>query len=198
MKKSFNINKTQSVYGLLEYDDSLVTDIEDRYSSNTQNSESSNKLFISKKARDTIFEHIGWSVDIDRNSVEQGGIIIGHSYLDEKTKDISGIAVGAIPATTAKGSMAYLEFDHNTWKLMIDELDLINENNQESELQVIGWYHTHPGRLSVFMSSTDLNTQRKMFSMEWQFAIVLNPQKEVWRAFNGSEAKECNGYMLKY
>lgn len=198
MKKSFKINKTQSVYVLLEYDDSLAQNFDERYSSNTQNSESSNKIFISKKARDTIFKHISWSVDTERNSVEQGGILIGHSYLDKKTKDISSVAVGAIPATTAKGSMAYLEFDHNTWKLMIDELDLINEDNQDSELQVIGWYHTHPGRLSVFMSGTDLNTQRKMFSKDWQFAIVLNPQKEIWRAFNGSEAKECKGYMLKY
>jgi proteasome lid subunit RPN8/RPN11 len=80
---------------------------------------------------------------------------------------------------------------------MIDKLDLINEDNQEDELQVIGWYHTHPGRLSVFMSGTDLNTQSKMFSMVWQFAIVLNPQKQLWRAFSGSKAKECKGYMLK-
>jgi len=197
MKKSFKINKTQSVYVFPEYDDSLVCDFDDRYSSNTQNSECSNKIIISKKARDRIFKHISWGVDTERNSVEQGGILIGHSYLDENTKHITGFAVEAIPATTAKGSMFYLEFDHNTWKLMIDELDLINKDKQESELQIIGWYHTHPGRLSVFMSRTDLNTQRKMFSKDWQFAIVLNPQKEIWRAFSGSETKECKGYILK-
>jgi len=197
MSKNFKINKIETEYELKEFNSSMNYDFFAEYSSNIQQSDSFNKILVTNDARETIFEHISWSIDTEHNSVEQGGILIGHSYLDKNTNQIVGLAIQAIPATTAKGSMAYLEFDHSTWKLMIDKLDLLNEDNQETELQVIGWYHTHPGRLSVFMSGTDLNTQSKMFSMDWQFAIVLNPQKQIWRAFSGSEAKECKGYMLK-
>jgi hypothetical protein len=47
------------------------------------------------------------------------------------------------------------------------------------------------------MSGTDLNTQQKMFSKNWQFAIVLNPQKQTWRAFRGADARECHGEIIK-
>ena len=195
--KNFKIEKVVVVYKPKELNNSIEFDFFEKYTSNTYNSESINEIIISNEARKTIFEHISWGIDTERNSVEQGGLLIGHCYLDKNSTKIIGIAKQAIVATTAKGSMAYLEFDHSTWKLMMDKLDTINEDNQDSELQVIGWYHTHPGRLSVFMSGTDLNTQRKMFSKDWQFAIVLNPQKQIWRAFSGSEAKESQGYMLK-
>lgn len=197
MNKNFRINKIETEYELKEFNRSIQNSYFEELSSNIQHSDSLNRILITNNARETIFEHISWSIDSERNSVEQGGILIGHSYLEKDTNQITGLVTQAIPATTAKGSMAYLEFDHNTWKLMIDKLDLINDDNQEDELQVIGWYHTHPGRLSVFMSGTDLNTQSKMFPMDWQFAIVLNPQKQIWRTFSGSKAKECKGYMLK-
>lgn len=161
--------------------------------SNVQKIESSNEIVVLDKARKSMFDHIGWGQDVKNNSVEQGGILIGHSYRED---DVTvGVVKYAIPAFLAKGSMAYLEFGHDAWKSMVDELDNLNESLSEDEMQVIGWYHTHPGRLSVFMSGTDRNTQAKMFYQDWQFAIVLNPQKKVWRAFSGCDSKECLGQI---
>ncbi|AXG72384.1 JAB1/Mov34/MPN/PAD-1 ubiquitin protease [Kordia sp. SMS9] len=198
MNKKFSIHETVSEYipKLLEKNISLEKN--DEYDSDIQKLGTLNEIFLSQKAKETIFGHIDWNKDTANNSVEQGGLLIGHSYEDKKKKRIIGYAKNAIPALTAKGSMAYLKFDHHTWKLMMDNLDAMNDDSEKNEeLQVIGWYHTHPGRLSVFMSGTDLHTQRTMFSKDWQFAIVLNPQKQIWRAFSGLDAKECNGYILK-
>lgn len=197
MHKKFNIESIVEIYKPILFDTKVLGEKESKYNSNIEKTETLNEILLSQKAKETIFNHIDWNKDTTNNSVEQGGLLIGHSYRDEQNQKIIGYAKEAIPAFTAKGSMTYLEFDHATWKLMIDQLDTINEKNKDTDLQIIGWYHTHPGRLSVFMSGTDLNTQKQMFSMDWQFAIVLNPQKQIWRAFNGAEAKECKGYMLK-
>ena len=63
-------------------------------------------------------------------------------------------------------------------------------------LQVIGWYHTHPGGLSVFMSGTDRATQRRHFSADWHFALVLNPHRQSIRAFHGPECLECSAAAI--
>lgn len=175
----------------------VLLERDEQYDSNLHILEVGNEIYLSKQAKETIFNHIDWGKDTQKNSVEQGGLLIGNTFIEKGSSAITAYVEEAIPAFTAKGSMAYLEFDHRTWKSMMDAIDAINDNHQKGDFQIVGWYHTHPGRLSVFMSGTDLNTQRKMFSKDWQFAIVLNPQKQVWRAFNGKEAKECKGQILK-
>ncbi|WP_299273596.1 hypothetical protein [uncultured Psychroserpens sp.] len=198
MPKRFKIKGITDSYTLRPVSEVNLHLTEDCILSNIQILETANKLFISDTARSTIFDHIGWSASTGQNNVEQGGLLIGHSYVDESDSSVLGFVEYAIPALSAKGSMVYLEFNHDSWKSMMDQLDEMNATvPNHAELQIIGWYHTHPGRLSVFMSGTDLNTQRKMFSKDWQYAIVLNPQKQVWRAFNGKDSKECNGYILK-
>lgn len=154
-------------------------------------------IYINTDAWDTINSHINWGRDVQSNSVEQGGLLLGRAYTHTASGSIYGKVEKAIPGYTAEGSMAYLKFDHSTWKKMLEEFDELTSQEEWADLQIIGWYHTHPGRLSVFMSGTDMNTQQKMFSKNWQFAIVLNPQKQTWRAFRGANASECNGEIIK-
>jgi proteasome lid subunit RPN8/RPN11 len=97
---------------------------------------------------------------------------------------------------SAKGSSVHLEMTHDTWKEMLDSADKLLEQSPQRELQIIGWYHTHPNGLQVFMSGTDRDTQSRMFAHDWQFAVVLNPQKQRWRAFFGHTARECKGYVI--
>lgn len=154
-------------------------------------------IYLSADAWDTIAGHIGWGRDVPSNSVEQGGLLLGRAYVHGDTGLIYGMAEKALPAITAEGSMAYLKLSHSTWRSMMEEFDVLTSREEWADLQIIGWYHTHPGRLSVFMSGTDMNTQRRMFSKAWQFAIVLNPQKQTWRAFRGADARECHGEIIK-
>jgi proteasome lid subunit RPN8/RPN11 len=172
--------------------------IEEMLNSEINNCECTHKLYLTKDASLQIFKHIGWGKSTEYNSVEQGGILLGYTYYDEKQKLLYGVVEIAIPALTAKGSSTYLKFDHNTWKAMINKVDNIILNIEKNrQLYIIGWYHTHPGRLSVFMSSTDRNTQKRMFSQDWQYAIVLNPQNKIWKVFNGSKTIECRGFILQ-
>jgi len=149
------------------------------------------ELYLTMSAFSTIKNHIWWGSNTYKNTVEQGGILLGHAYRNPDTSVVYAIAEQAIPGRLARGSAGYLEVTHETWKEMLDDMD-----NLHTELQLIGWYHTHPNNLDVFMSGTDRTTQQRLFGNDWQFAIVLNPHKKIWRAFYGSNSSECRGYVL--
>jgi proteasome lid subunit RPN8/RPN11 len=149
------------------------------------------EFYLQRDAFRDIENHIGWGHRTNENGVEQGGILLGHAYRNPNTNFVLGVAEQAISGRSAKGSSSYLEVTHETWKKMLDDADRLYP-----ELQVIGWYHTHPNNLDVFMSGVDYATQKRLFHNDWQFAIVLNPHKKIWRAFYGSESSECRGYVL--
>lgn len=157
----------------------------------------SHELFITSNAIEQIFSHIGWGRRIEYNSVEQGGILLGQVFRDEDEKLTYGIVETAIAGSSAKGSSVSLEMTHETWKQMLDSVEDILNRNPQKNLQVIGWYHTHPNDLSVFMSGVDQSTQSRLFFHDWQFAVVMNPHKKIWRAFYGMNANECRGFVIQ-
>ena len=150
------------------------------------------KFYISALAWSQITQHIAWGQTTSFNTVEQGGLLLGQVYRDEDKRILYGLAEEAVVGDLAKGTPAYLRMDFETWKKMIDEID-----EKDQSTQVIGWYHTHPNSLDVFMSGTDMRTQRRMFSLEWQFAIVINPHRQIWRAFRGANAEKCIGKIAE-
>lgn len=50
-------------------------------------------------------------------------------------------------------------------------------------LRVAGWFHTHPGH-GIFMSGTDRENHR-MYTQQWQVALVVDPQRRTWGFFTG-------------
>ena len=155
-------------------------------------------LCISQKAKIQIWQHIGWG---EKNSAintnEQGGILLGNVYRDTEKSIVHGLVTQVVTTDLAQGKPAYLKMTHEAWSQMLNDADFIIDANPDKDLQVIGWYHTHPNNLDVFMSGTDLNTQQKFFYQKWHYAVVLNPHREYWRVFIGAEAKECQGFILK-
>ena len=153
-------------------------------------------LYLTKEAMSHIASHIGWGKMTQHNCIEQGGILLGEAFRDPANGITYGIVNAAIAGLSARGSSVHLEMSHDTWREMLDSADRLLEESPHKELHVIGWYHTHPNGLDVFMSGTDRETQRQMFGHEWQFAIVMNPQKSQWRAFYGAAAEECRGFVI--
>lgn len=156
----------------------------------------SHRLYLTREAMGHIHSHIGWRQVTSHNCVEQGGILLGQAFRDSTRGITYGVVSAAVAGLSARGSSVHLEMTHDTWKEMLDSADRLLEQSPHKELQVIGWYHTHPNGLDVYMSGTDRDTQSRMFAQDWQFAIVLNPQKQRWRAFYGREAQECKGYVI--
>lgn len=153
-------------------------------------------LHVTDAAMRRIHDHIEWKRSSSQNLVEQGGILLGSTIQDPVTGLLHGFVTDAIAAKSgARGSGAHLEMGHEAWHGMLVEADAIRDASNGAT-QLIGWYHTHPGQLDVFMSSVDRHTQETFFAEDWQFAIVLNPQRELWRVFHGRAAVECRGYWL--
>jgi len=148
-------------------------------------------LFILGDAAQAIDKHVGWGRTTADNHVEQGGLLIGHVYRDPARQLVYGVVGEALPAVGARSSTTFLEMSPEVWAEMLERLD-DRVRDGLAELQVIGWYHTHPGELSVFMSDTDRRTQQRFFDRDWHFALVLNPQRRVYKAFQGRDASPCN------
>ncbi|MGB4966283.1 MAG: hypothetical protein WBO77_04225 [Microgenomates group bacterium] len=153
------------------------------------------RCYLLKDAIDTIFMHIGWGTNSIDNRKEQGGLLVGTIWKDPQSDMDVSLVEFAVRGNTAKGSSAYLEMDHGTWKLMLDEVYELGLTRDD--LRVVGWYHTHPGSLDVFMSGTDRGTQSRMFVQDWHIALVLNPQRQIWGAFHGRDATQCAAVVVK-
>lgn len=156
---------------------------------------SPHRLFILEGVwANEIGEHLGWGKRTRQNRVEQGGILLGEVFHDPQNARTFGIVQKAVAGISAQGSPGYLSMGHNTWEEMLNQADAFLERTK-NPLRIIGWYHSHPNELPVFMSGTDLNTQAKFFYNEWQFSVVINPHKQIWRAFVGRNAPECEGLI---
>ncbi len=155
------------------------------------------ELYLTSKAVRQISQHIHWGEKSFKNGVEQGGILLGKVYRDEAAGVTYGLAEEAVAGELGRGSGVYLELDHSAWQQMYQQVDSLLERRGKGDMYIIGWYHTHPNSLDVFMSGTDRGTQERMFNKDWQFAIVLNPQRKIWKAFHGASARECRGEICK-
>lgn len=150
-------------------------------------------LVISQRAEREIKDHIGWAMKTRYNIREQGGILIGSPYLVDGR--VVSVVECAIPAELSESNAAYLKMDTETWVKM---LNLYDERYRDQGLYVVGWFHTHPNGLGVFMSSTDMGTQWAFFRENWHFAIVLNPHRKLIACFHSAQADSCCLYPANF
>lgn len=155
------------------------------------------RTYLTPEAVKEIFDYITWGDLSSENAEEQGGFLIGR-YLYDPEKDLNiAIVEMAIPAKHARGSIGTLEIQNQDMWEMHQQLDTINSTRSEEEkLLVLGWFHTHPNTLDVFMSGTDRYTQRTFFSGERALAIVLNPHRKIWKCFRSAECCDTMAEML--
>lgn len=192
-KKKFNIQQTSDPYRPQNKKKRTINKA-NGYKTDFRLGQSNHELLIEEEAGISMFNHIDWGKKTNINKVEQGGLLLGDVFFDPSMQAYEGIVSKIIPARNTLGTNVYLDLNHEVWKKMIDEIDELKDK-EGYEGQVMGWYHTHPNMLDVFMSDTDINTQRRMFPHDWQFAIVLNPHLQIWRSFRGFDIDECHGFI---
>ena len=156
---------------------------------NVKPRDKSHRIYFLPSALRDLDEHIWWGQYTKSNHVEQGGLMVGNVFVEPGDGFVYAIVEHLVPMHGAKGSPGFLEMDTDAFYDAIQEAQkLIDQNNSTRQ---IGWYHTHPNTLDVFMSDTDRRNQRHSFSQDWQFAVVLNPHRKICRAFHGGEIKEA-------
>jgi len=74
-----------------------------------------------------------------------------------------------VVTTELKSSSSKVRFDPEAFPKLFHDLD-----DSGFDYILVGWYHSHPGH-TCFLSKTDLDTQRSMFSQPYHSALVVDP-----------------------
>ena len=136
-------------------------------------------FFIKEEAMEKIILH---SYEMGMEGKEAMGFLLGDV---RKWRHEYSIAFDAI--TGSLDATAYsVKFSRKAFEELFDKLDEI-----EYEYIIVGWYHSHVGYTS-FMSSVDIETQRKYFNKPFHIAMVVDPINMEAKAFKlvGNECIE--------
>lgn len=120
------------------------------------------RAYFSEEALREILAHAATSPH-----AEVGGVLLGTVTFWRRTVRLR--VEQTLPARTAGERRAELTFTHETWAQLNEE-----QSRVCPDLQIIGWYHTHPG-LGVFMSDRDVFIHNNFFAHEGFLALVVDP-----------------------
>lgn len=127
------------------------------------------KLYINSKALQKMDAHS--ITDLDN---EVGGFLVGN--IDNETTNIEDF----LPANSGESKSTSFKFTEADWKSLYEVID------NDSKINLIGWFHTHPD-FGAFLSSYDEFIQHNFFSDNGRVAIVFDPIRQEWAAFLQSE-----------
>ena len=95
------------------------------------------------------------------------GVLVGSLCEDDDGQFVS--VEGAIRGSAARKGRTHVTFTQETWTQIHEE-----KERDYPKLQIVGWYHTHPG-FGVEFSEMDRFVQRNFFPGAGQVAFVTDP-----------------------
>ena len=105
---------------------------------------------------------------LEDTSVELGGVLLGGQYEDEDGNEFV-IVTDSLRAQHYEATKGSFKFTHDTWEQISRERDEFPD-----DLQMIGWYHTHPD-WGVFLSGMDMFICDNFFNKPLDLALVIDP-----------------------
>ncbi len=148
-------------------------------------------------------EVIGWKrSDYPKNRTEQGGLLFGYYVQGASGQPVQGVVTEIVEANAACRLPGYIEWDamediRLQRQFFVRKEELAAQAPDAAEkLCIMGWWHTHPNDLDVFLSSTDMETVRLKYNKPEKYSVVLNPHRGLFRAFAGADALDVPVVML--
>ncbi len=128
-----------------------------------------------------VLERVVYEHSFSATDREVGGVLLGRIEPNR-----SPTVEAAIWALQASERAAQLTFTQDAWEHIHRVLE-----QQHPSLEIVGWYHTHPG-YGVFLSEQDLFIHRNFFQNHGQIALVIDPiaAEEAVFAWKGDEITE--------
>ena len=133
-------------------------------------------IFLDHAPADAIERHA-----LSNTSVELGGILLGWECVDETTGEPFVWITQALEARHYENTQASFTYTHDSWEEITRERERLFP-----DLDVVGWYHTHPG-FGIFLSSHDLFIHEHFFTQELQIAYVVDPIRQTRGFFQWRE-----------
>lgn len=190
-----NINTQMNDECIRTFDEKNDINGQVRLSDNYYSADKNHKLIIKASAVKEIFDFIEWDTGVREDiRVEQGGVLLGRRYFDSDNEIHYVIVSKAITSEEATGSSAFLEITPHCWQIIHEKIDEYKEQSG-GDVVIVGWFHTHPNMLPVFMSGTDRNTQKTFFDGENTYSVVINPQRHLIKAFRAADCKPVQAFL---
>ncbi len=123
--------------------------------------------------------------------VEIGGVLVGEVYQHEDHTYTEVRHYVFIPSAVGlRSSNVHFNFSGDVWTALNQLCDI-----QYPDLTIVGWFHSHPNH-GIFLSSMDLDVQRKAAYRPWQIAMVYDPQRHEGGIFSwrGTEMAKAPGF----
>jgi proteasome lid subunit RPN8/RPN11 len=125
-------------------------------------------LYISKIAEEKMRNHATSKLN---ERLEVMGLMLGQAFNHE---GVEYTVVRDVATTDLDASSTRVRFRRDGFEKLFASMDDIGFDHI-----VTGWYHSHPGH-GIFMSPTDVDTQKSMFSSSFHRAVVIDPvNKEI-------------------
>ena len=145
------------------------------------------RIFLERSPADAIERHA-----LRDTSLELGGILLGKECLDEQTGQPFVMVTQSLEAKHYENTQASFTYTHDSWEEITRERDRLHP-----ELDIVGWYHTHPD-FGVFLSGHDLFIHQHFFGQPLQVAYVVDPIRQTrgffqWR---GTALVQVSGFFL--
>lgn len=120
------------------------------------------RVSFERDAYSAILVHTQESLD-----AEVCGILAGEFCEDDGGPFVRVLAT--VRGEAAKEAAAHVTFTQETWKHIHDTME-----HDYPKLQIVGWYHSHPG-FGVVLSEMDTFIHRNFFPSASQVALVTDP-----------------------
>lgn len=126
--------------------------------------------------------------------VELGGVMLGGQYVDDAGNPFV-VITDSLRAEHYEATKGSFKFTHETWE------DITRRRDEfASDLQMVGWYHTHPD-WGVFLSGMDLFICNNFFNRPFDLALVIDPCRGdrgwfQWTDQQPPTTRETGGFYL--
>ena len=131
---------------------------------------------------------------VSNTNVELGGVMLGGQYLDPQGRPFVLVS-DSLRAQHFEATKGSFKFTHDTWEQITRERDEFPD-----ELQMIGWYHTHPD-WGVFLSGMDMFICDHFFNKKLDLALVIDPCRQdrgffQWTGDSEQRVRRTGGFYL--
>ena len=144
-------------------------------------------VFLDRSTADAIERHA-----LSDTSVELGGILLGKECIDPATGTPFVWVTRSLEAKHYANTQASFTYTHDSWEEITRERDRLYP-----ELDIVGWYHTHPS-FGIFLSHHDLFIHQHFFAQPLQVAYVVDPINQTRGFFQWRDGglAQVGGYYL--
>jgi proteasome lid subunit RPN8/RPN11 len=144
-------------------------------------------IFLDRRPADAVERHA-----LSDTTVELGGILLGKECVDDETGAPFVWITESLQAKHYENTQASFTYTHESWEEITRERDRLHP-----ELDIVGWYHTHPD-FGIFLSGMDLFIHQHFFAQPLQVALVVDPIRQTRGFFQWRDGRldQVGGYFL--